>query len=202
MILNFNVHFNNYKENILDFFGVWDFKCPCCNAFRSFSRHAIYSRNICVLSADQIIEEKLDILRLMCNSCKTTHAILPADTIPYVIYSFSCVMRILTSHYVESRSVLSIVEQLKISFELIYVFIKRFNQCFNPCVNFLRVFLSSQLDFNTVSKTILTIIHMNFNVIDFQYEYLNFVKSVFLMSRRQHILSKQMYIGSCFKPPT
>lgn len=202
MILNFNVNFNNYKENILEFYGVWDYKCPSCNAFRSFSRHATYPRNICVFSCGNIIEEKIDILRLMCNSCKTTHAVLPADTVPYMIYSFSCIMHILTSIYVETKSVLKTVEQLKISFQLVYSFIKMFNQCIMPCINFLRVFLASQLDFNSSYRDILNTIHKNFDFIAFQYEYLSSTKTVFLVCRSQYVLSKQIFIGSCFRPPT
>lgn len=205
MIINFEVNFNTYKEKILDFYGIWDFKCPCCNAYRSFSRHATYSRNICILcnsSTFEIIETKIVILRLMCTSCNSTHAILPADTVPYAIYSFSCTMYVLNCIFAEDKTVLNIVEQLKISYQLIYAFIKRFNQCFAPCINFLRVFIASQLDFNASPKAILTAIHMNFDLINFQYQYLNFAKSVFLMSRSQNISSKRLCVGSYFKPPT
>lgn len=202
MILNFAVNFNNYKEKILDFYGNWDFKCPFCNAIHSFSRHGIYSRNICFLENSNIIEKKLNILRLICNSCKTTHAVLPADVIPYVIYSFSCIIQILTRYFLGNQGTLSIFKQFKISFQLIYLFIKKFIDHFCPCINFLRIFLSIEIDFNSSPKSILSVINNSFDFINFQFLYLNFLNSVFLMSRRQNILSQQLHIGSYFRPPT
>jgi len=202
MILNFAVNFNNYKEKILDFYGIWDFKCPCCNATHSFSRHGIYSRNICFLENSNVIEKNLNILRLICNSCKTTHAVLPADVIPYGIYSFSCIMQVLAMYFLESQEILSIFKKFKISFQLIYIFIKKFINQFCPCINFLRIFLSLEIDFRFSPKSILSVINTSFNLINFQFQYLNFSNSVFLMSRCQNILSKQLHIGWYFKPPT
>jgi hypothetical protein len=202
MILNFSVNFNNYKEKILDFYGTWDFKCPCCNAFRSFSRHAVYTRNLCFLADSKIIERKFNILRLICNSCRTTHAVLPADVIPYAIYSLSCVLKILSKYFVENQSVLNLFYQFKFSFQLIYIFIKRFAEHFIPCINFLRIFLASHIDFNSSFKHALSIINTHFDAIDFQHEYLNYMKSIFLMTRSRNVLSRQLHIGSYFKPPT
>lgn len=202
MILNFTVNFNDYDKKILNFYGVWDFKCPCCNAFRSFSRHAIYARNICILSDNQLIEKKLNILRLKCKSCKTTHAVLPSDTIPYMIYSFSCVLNLLSKYYIENLSVLCIFKKFKTSYQLMYQFIKKFTNHFNPCINFLRIFLSLEIDFNSSLKSIISVINTSFNLINFQFQYLNFSNSVFLMIRSQKVLSRQLHIGSYFKPPT
>ena len=202
MILNFAVNINDYNEKISAFYGIWDFCCPCCNAFRSFSRHAFYTRNICILSSSQIIEKKLNILRLICNSCGTTHAILPADTIPYAIYSFSCVLQLLTNHFVRKQSILSLCEQFKVSFQLLYIFIKRFTEHFIPCINFLRIFSSSQLDFNSSFKDVLPFINTHFNSTYFQLEFLNHMKFIFLMTKSQNILSRHILIGLHFKPPT
>jgi hypothetical protein len=202
MILNFAVNFNDYNEKILNFYGIWDFRCPCCNAFRSFSRHALYSRHICILMDNQIIEKKLNILRLKCKSCDTTHAVLPSDVIPYMFYSLSCVLMYLSEYFIENQSVLCIFEKFKISYQLIYQFIKRFINHFKPCINFLRIFLSLEIDFDSSHKSILSFINTNFILSDFQFQYLNFSNSVFLMTRRQNILSRQIHIGSYFKPPT
>lgn len=202
MILDFTVNFNDYDEKILKFYGIWDFNCPCCNAFRSFSRHAIYSRNICILNDTNIIEKKLNVLRLKCKSCNTTHAVLPADVIPYMIYSFSCILKILSKYFIENISVLNLFEQFGISFQLVYQFIKKFINQINPCINFLRIFLSMELNFNSSHKSILSVINSNFKLTNFQFQYLNFSKSVFLMTRSQNILIRQPHIGSYFKPPT
>lgn len=202
MILNFSVNFNDYEKKILNFYGIWDFICPCCNAFHSFSRHAVYSRNLCVFLDNSIVEKKLEILRLKCNSCKTTHAILPSDVIPYMIYSASCILIFLTKYFVENIGVLNLFEEFKISFQMIYQFIIKFTKHLNSCINFLRIFLCLGLDYNSSNKTIFSVINSNFSPIEFQFQYLNFSNSVFLMSRSQNILSRQLHIGSYFKPPT
>lgn len=202
MILNFDVNINDYNEKILNFYGIWNFCCPCCNAFRSFSRHAFYTRNLCVLSNSQVVEKQLNILRLICNSCGTTHAILPSDIIPYAIYSFSCVMQLLTNHFDRNHNILSLCEQFKISFQLLYSFIKRFTEHFIPCVNFLRIFSASELDFNSSFRDGLSFINTHFNSTCFQLEFLNHMKFIFLMTRSHNILSRHIGIGLHFKPPT
>lgn len=202
MIIDFNVNYNNYEEKILNFYGFWEYKCPCCGARHSLTRHASYTRNICFLIAIGIEEHKIKILRLVCSSCNTTHAILPADTIPYCIYSFSCILQILTKLFVDEQSVIQISNKNHVSFQLIYLFIKRLIKHYNPCINFLRMFLTVQLDFTSSFKDVLSIITKNFSCIDFQREYINYTKLVFLMIRNQNILSRKVHIGAYFKPPT
>jgi len=202
MINDYSVNFNNYNENVLNYYGFWDYICPSCNAFHSFTRHATYSRNICFLNSGKIEEHKINILRLLCNSCGRTHAILPADTVPYLIYSFSCVFQVLIKHFVDEQSVLEISNINLISFQVIYLFIKRFINHFNPCITFLRVFLAVQLDFTSSFKDVISTIAKNFNYVDFQRKYSNYCKLAFFMMRNQNILSKPVHIGSYFKPPT
>lgn len=202
MIIDFSVNYNTYEEKILNNYGFWEYKCPCCNALRSFTRHAIYTRNICYLNCELVEEKCISILRLVCNSCTTTHAILPADTIPYCIYSFSFILYVLVQHLIDEETILEISRKNYISFQLIYQFLKRFINHFNPCVTFLRVFLATQLDFYSPLKDVISNIVKNFSYIDFQREYFNHFRVVFLMMRNQNVSSRSVHIGSYFKPPT
>lgn len=202
MINDFNVNFNNYSNQILNFYGFWEYTCPSCQATHSFSRHAFYTRNICHFSFGSIEESTIKILRLICNSCGVTHSILPADIIPYVIFTFSCILELLIQHFVNEKSVLDVSKENKISFQLMYLFINRLVFHFKPCVIFLRVFLAVETDFSSSSKDILSLINNNFRILDFQYQYLNYHKKAFFMKRIQNILSKQIHIGAHFKPPT
>lgn len=202
MILDFNVNFNNYEEKIINFNGIWDYSCPCCKAFRPFSRHATYSRNICFFEYSKIIEKKTDILRLKCSSCLTTHAILPADIIPYKIYSFSCIMNILKLLYVDGMGVLDIAKKLNITFQLIYSFIKVFKKFMAACISFLKIFSFAQLDFGSSCKDILVAINEFTDLVTFQRNYFDFTQTVFLMDRNLNTVSGQITIGSHFKPPT
>ena len=97
MIIDYGVNFNNYIEKILNFYGFWLYICPSCSAKNSFTRHATYLRNICILNFDVFETKELDILRLYCNSCGKTHAILPAETIPYCFFTIPCVLKVLST---------------------------------------------------------------------------------------------------------
>lgn len=202
MINDFNININNYSNKILNFYGFWDYICPSCQARHSLTRHGFYTRNICYFNLGNIEECKIKILRLICSSCGVTHAILPSDIIPYVIFTFSCVFKLLMQHFVDAKSVLEVSKENHISFQLMYLFINRLIYHLNPCVIFLRVFLAVQTDFSSSFKDVLSIIYINFRSLAFQYKYLNFYKKVFLMKRSQNILSRQVYIGAHFKPPT
>ena len=89
MIIDFNVNYNNYEEKILNFYGFWEYKCPCCGARHSLTRHASYTRNICFLIAIGIEEHKIflfDKLQLELSEEKTT--VIPS-TLPSTAYNDS-----------------------------------------------------------------------------------------------------------------
>jgi len=80
MILQFQVFSNDYKEKILDNYDTFDYICPKCGARARFHRHGSYLRWTAYLSVHgEILFEPLDILRLKCQSCNSTHCILPAE---------------------------------------------------------------------------------------------------------------------------
>jgi transposase len=120
MIIPFGVNINNYDEIVLNFYGIWEYTCPCCGAKMSFNRHAQYSRNICMFKIDKLETIIFTVLRLICKSCKTTHAILPSGTIPYSFYSFSSVLMILSKHFIEETPVIEISKKFNISIQMIY----------------------------------------------------------------------------------
>lgn len=202
MINDFNVNINKYSDEILNFYGFWEYICPSCQAKHSLSRHGFYTRNICYFSFGSVEESTIKILRLICNSCGVTHAILPADIIPYAIFTFSCIFEILIRHFVDEKSVLEVSKENKVSFQLIYLFINRLVFHLNPCVIFLRVFLAVETEFSSSFKDILSLIYKSFRGFDFQYQYLNCYKKAFLMKRIQNVLSRKIHIGAHFKPPT
>ncbi len=118
MIIDFNSNFNTYNERILNNYSIFTYICPKCGAKHSFIRHAVYERNVCYLNDNfEICEMKINILRLLCNSCNSTHAILPNDVVPYCIYTFSCMFHVLVQHFVEHCSVLKLCRKFKISFQ-------------------------------------------------------------------------------------
>lgn len=204
MIIDFEVNFNDYEENIFNFYGFWKYSCPCCGAKNSFIRHATYSRYICTLNIDNLEFHKFNVLRLYCKSCKTTHAILPAGTIPYCFYSFACVLIVLMLYFIEENSALTIADNLNISYEMIYIFISKYLLQMVSCINFLRMYLMTDLEYNVPYRHPLYIIQNNFTYISFQYQYLLYTKRIFLMTRKlsfsmkksQTIITRTIWIGT------
>jgi Domain of unknown function (DUF6431) len=119
---NLKIDYKNYLEKL----NIKTLVCPKCKAKGDFHKHAYYDRNIIVLEGNEIIEDKLRILRLICLSCKTTHALLPDVIIPYHIYSLSIIFQALKDKF-NLKNVKTICERFNISFQLLYFWIKRFN---------------------------------------------------------------------------
>ncbi len=197
MIIDFHVNFNNYKDKIFNYYGFWHYKCPCCNTRNSFTRHGSYVRNLCLINLSGIQEFKIKILRLCCNSCETTHAVLPPEAIPYCIYSFSFMLYVFIEHFVHNKNILKLSEKLNTSFQIIYVFISKLSSQLNKCISFLRAFLAVQLDYSSSFKEVISIVS---KYKDFQKDYLVYTKSVFMMTR--NVLSRNIYIVAYSKPPT
>jgi len=86
MIIDFNINFNTYKENILNKKSNFEYICPKCGAKHSFIRHSTYKRYISFVEDNTLQEGTITIVRLKCTSCSSTHAILPKDIIPYHLY--------------------------------------------------------------------------------------------------------------------
>lgn len=198
MIIDGEVFFKMYEHKILNFYGNWNYVTPCCSAKNSFIRHATYKRYICTLEFNEFTENKITILRLLCKSCKKTHAILPAGTIPYWYFSFECVFKILLEVLIGERSVPKVADKYKISVQILYLFLLKYNKCKNSCINFLNVYLKVSIEYATPAHEPMIIIGNNFTQLAFYEEYFKHTKNIFLMTRCQNILPKPFVIGMNF----
>lgn len=195
MIIDFSVNFNNYREKILNNYSFFDYTCPKCGAKHSLTRHGSYERNICFMKdLHNIDEEKMSVLRLKCSSCRSTHAVLPNDIIPYCIYSFSTIINILTRYYVKNEKILTIGEELYISFQLIYNFISRFLEFLDSSLIVLKNLGLFNIS-STPSELAAAINQYQNNNNNFSYQYFFNSKWVFLMSKFHNILSPKIFIG-------
>jgi hypothetical protein len=193
MIIAFDVNFNIYERTILDNYGHCTFRCPCCNASRSFIRHATYFRNICIFENFKFCEKRIKILRLLCKSCKSTHAVLPAETLPYGYYSFSCIFEIFIQYYMKNQSGQKISDKYSISFQIAYKYISRYISFLQFTIYFILTFLKIfMLNYNSSPKTVLTIIAEKLSYETFLKYFFKCTKKVFLFTRRGNILSQQL----------
>jgi len=185
MIIDFTVNFNNYTEKILNSYRIWKYSCPSCLSKNRFTRHATYERFV----NHSFEEEKITILRLKCDSCGATHAILPAGIIPYCFYSIDCLMKILTSYLIDGKSIPRIARELAISEQIISIYLKKFVTLLSIIIEFLRILLNIHLSNDSNPAKILSLIDSNFNYLNFQKEFFIHTKQIFLMTRRRNILS-------------
>ena len=119
MIIEFHVFSKNYKEKILNCYHFSN-KCPKCGAIASFHRHGTYFRWITYLSATgDIAFESLEILRLKCQSCNSTHSILPGDIIPFQVYSLPVVLFLCEQILINKVSIRNTVSKTNCSIQTI-----------------------------------------------------------------------------------
>lgn len=98
MITFLTAHDNTYsQQNYDDDINNIDFsKIKCtCGAVGHFHYHASYQRYLIIDNTNEII---ITIKRIKCESCNTTHALLPSIIIPYRILSNPVIIRIIESY--------------------------------------------------------------------------------------------------------
>lgn len=155
MIIDYSVDSKSYKENILDYKGIFHWECPTCGAKHSLIRHATYQRNLISFREGILVEESLCILRLKCNSCIHTHAILPFDVIPFSIYSGVTILTICSMVLLGGLSPEKVCEDLPLSYQLVYGFLKLLLLFHSEITLFLRHFHEWNAAFSPTPKDVL-----------------------------------------------
>lgn len=177
-----------YNENNLP-------KCPKCNTHKHFEWHCSYVRNICTIINSEIVRTSVEILRLRCNGCTDTHAILPDDVIPYSYYGKSFVMHCLKLYYLENKSVSDIVSITNTYEKLIYKFLKKYSDEFLSLIFFLKAYLNVYLKPDTPSENIFKLIYNIESFKEFLKNYFAATNRIFLMRKRQNIVTRKNLIG-------
>lgn len=98
MITFKTLSFNNYSQNSYDndvrSLDLNKFKCTC-GSTGHFHRHACYQRYLAIDASHTLL---ISIVRIKCESCGCTHALLPSIIIPYRILSNPSIIRIIKSY--------------------------------------------------------------------------------------------------------
>jgi len=194
MIIDFELNVNTYEKFFSKNYALTEYSCPKCSS-KHLVKHANYQRNLAILKDNSLSDEKIKIRRVFCNSCKSTHAILPNDVVPYCIHSFSVILHILCKYYVSGNSVLWIANKFNISFQLIYSLVARFLNFFNECIQCLKILeilLSENITKPVVVKTIYDYINIGNS---FLKQYLFNFKWYFMMTKFHNMLSPPVYVG-------
>ena len=169
---------------------VHDCKCPYCGCKDNYKYYCTYRRNITFVINNEVINFRVIVTRIICNSCDTAHALLPYFIVPYKVYSFDAICSIVND--AANSSALKVAEKLSISYQLIYNFISVFFLFYKNAsilnnknkylsklnkISYLKIFSSLCLDN------------------DFRFDHLIFFKWVFLMSKFQNTNYNSVSIG-------
>ncbi|MDF2701045.1 MAG: ISChy3, orf1 [Haloplasmataceae bacterium] len=125
LLIKINKSLKEAYENFIDNLVLGNYFCPHCKAKGKMNYHAEYDRKVITLVGNQIVYEKLSIVRLKCYSCNRTHALLPNFLIPYQTHGYTIVMECLFD-YINGKSLFYIYDKYGVSPQLLYSWIKKF----------------------------------------------------------------------------
>lgn len=137
ILINFNsVNTIFEKISFYNDFINFNFTCPKCSS-HNFSFFGSYSRNLVIRENDTLVDYNIDIKRVICKDCHSTHALIPNFIIPYKIYSkniiVSCLKESLDSNLSKIQNIFNVYRQL----------ILNWKKQFNNYLNFICTFYSS-----------------------------------------------------------
>jgi hypothetical protein len=120
MIFDFKRTCKTYNKDIYNKPYFADARCPKCRAIGRFNMHGSYIRYAVYFDAFELVHNMMDIKRVKCCSCKSTHAVMPGDLVPYRMLSLYVVVFILASYYLMKTPALKIACVWGFSFQFIY----------------------------------------------------------------------------------
>jgi hypothetical protein len=102
-------------------FSPINMPCPYCGAKHPvWSYHDSYQRYLISFEGGTTVSHEIDITRLVCSSCKHTHAILPEIIIPYGSYSLIFVLQVLRDYCSSHLKVKALCDKYQISPSTLY----------------------------------------------------------------------------------
>jgi hypothetical protein len=107
-------------DNYMDSFKPALETCPICGSCGNCSIHAYYGRSVTDFRCGHREKSDLCVLRVICESCGHTHAILPDIIIPYSGYGLLFVLQVLGEFFAGLHSVEEICELYDISRKQFY----------------------------------------------------------------------------------
>ena len=185
---NFNFTKNNV-QNLMPSINDINCNCPKCNAKPNFSYHGSYFRNISFVTQNSTYDFSVSVTRVICNSCNSTHALLPSFIVPYKIFSLHSILFIVLELY--HSSVLKLSNKLNLSFELIY-------SLFTLFISFFCYVDSLNKNNNTYKNFNLKYFQLHcFDICNniFLINFFKFYQFPFLMTKFQNMKSPPVYIN-------
>jgi len=101
--------------------------CPFCGAKQPvWSYHDSYQRYLISFEEGSTVTHEIDISRMICSSCKHTHAILPEVIIPYSSYSLLFILQVLRDYFSPRLTVHALCNKYQIATSTLYAWKRLF----------------------------------------------------------------------------
>lgn len=100
--------------------------CPVCESAGNLKIHSYYKRYLIDFIDGKVVRHEITVTRVQCDSCGSTHAILPDFIIPYCSYSLFFILRVLGTYFLHLYSVEKICEKFSITLKQLYKWIALF----------------------------------------------------------------------------
>ena len=107
-------------EQFMDNFRIEDCVCPTCGAKHTCCYHDSYERYLISYQPGKPIYDHISTLRVNCESCGHTHAILPEAIIPYRSYSILFILTVLRDYYTRCDNIQKICDKYQIAVSTLY----------------------------------------------------------------------------------
>lgn len=196
LIIEFQTSIKEYSQKIANHYRDFNYSCPFCGARHAWARQGFYSRYVMTIKDDAFVLHSLDVLRLICHSCGTTHAILPYDVIPYEVHSFSLILEILTEVFVLETPAKTLKDDFYISYQMIYYLISKARKAYATLYMCLRILGFYELNFFKSIFYFISRIEKSSN--DFLSHFFHQTRSFVFMVRSHNAAVSAIRVGSCF----
>jgi|LGOV01.1.fsa_nt_gb transposase-like protein len=122
--------------------------CPFCGAKEpQWKHHAFYDRYIIEFTNSKVIVNTVTITRLRCDSCNSTHALIPDFLIPYSSYSLTFILAVLNQFFSKTQTVKSLCSYFQISHSTLYNWVNLFRIHKKLWLGVLEDMISEPIDF-------------------------------------------------------
>jgi len=194
MIIDNQLKNKKYFE-IIESSNLSKYDCPKCGAKASMIRHAYYERNVISIINAVMLYTILKILRVKCTSCGSTHAILPADIIPYKQFDYLSFIAILENYFYFDQSGYELSNKFNVSFQTIYSFINTFLIFKNSTFVTLRIMEIIENLFSKKSSKLISYLKDEIGFINFISHFQSINHWPYLMTKYRTVVTSSIFVG-------
>lgn len=189
MIMSFTfmiiVNFPNFIQRIIknsqEVFYQVQHGCKNCGYAGNLHKHATYQRTVICKE----ITARVTIQRVICPDCRKTHALIPANLIPYFQHTIETILQLLELIEIKKQSYSTIIKSFRkfnLSFSLghIVLYIKRFKNNIANIEYYFRVFADVFLEPSGSGALVISTITDKFDIGTLNVNYSYKMNSYFL----------------------